>query len=90
MALRLQPRFVDQDARVGVQPREGETDVVVDHADFARRDARVLQLHGRPLFAPEHDDGGAFDGDGAGAALDRFEGVFDLEDVAVGGEDCGG
>jgi hypothetical protein len=48
-----------------------------------------LQLHGGLLFAAEHDDLGAFDGDGAGAALDGFEGIFYLEDVAVGGEDCG-
>jgi hypothetical protein len=30
---------------------------------------------------------GAFYADGAGAAFDGFECVFDLEDVAVGGED---
>jgi hypothetical protein len=28
-------------------------------------------------------------GEGAGATLDGFEGIFDLEDVAIGGEDCG-
>lgn len=32
----------------------------------------------------------AFDADGAGAAFDGFEGVFDLEDVAVGAEDAEG
>jgi hypothetical protein len=46
-----------------------------------------LQLHGGLLFAAQHDDLAAFDGDGAGAALDGFESIFDLEDVAVGGED---
>lgn len=46
-----------------------------------------MEFHGGFLFAAEDDDAVAFDGDGAGAALDGFEGVFDLEDVAVGGED---
>jgi hypothetical protein len=46
-----------------------------------------LQLHGGLLFTAEHHDLVAFDGDGAGAALDGLEGIFDLEDVAVGRED---
>jgi hypothetical protein len=46
-----------------------------------------LQLHGGLLFTAEHDDLVAFDGDGAGAALDGLEGIFDLEDVAIGRED---
>lgn len=87
MALRLQPRLVYQYPGVGVEAGEGEADVVVDHADLGGGNARVLQLHGGSLFAAEDDDAGAFDGDGAGAALDRFESVFDLKDVAIGGED---
>ena len=55
---------------------------MVDGADFGRRDARVLEFHGGPLLAAQHDDLAAFDGDGAGAAFDGFEGVFHLEDVA--------
>lgn len=62
--------------------------MVIQHADLGRSDARILQLHGRPLLAPQHDDGGSLDGYGAGAAFDGFEGIFDLEDVSVGGEDC--
>jgi hypothetical protein len=46
-----------------------------------------LQLHGGLLFTAEYDDLVAFDSDGAGAALDSLEGIFDLEDVAVGRED---
>jgi hypothetical protein len=46
-----------------------------------------LQLHGRLLFAAENDDLVAFDGDGTGAAFDGLEGIFNLEDVAVGRED---
>ena len=89
VALGLEAGLVDEDAGVGVEAGEGQTDVVVDQADLRGGDAGVLQLHGGLLFAAEHDDLGAFDGDGAGAALDGFEGIFDLEDVAVGGEDCG-
>ena len=87
MALGLEASLVDEDAGVGVKAGEGQTDVVVDQADLGGSDAGVLQLHGGLLFAAEHDDLGAFNGDGAGAALDGFEGIFDLEDVAVGGED---
>jgi len=58
--------------------------VVVDHGDLGRCDARVLELHRRPLFAAEDDDAAALDGNGAGTALDGFEGIFDLEDVAIG------
>ncbi len=78
--------ILDTDA---VKALVSEADVVVHKTDLRRCDAGVLQLHGGLLFAAEHDDLGAFDGDGAGTALDGFEGIFDLEDVAVGGEDCG-
>lgn len=84
MALRLQPRIINQNPRIGVETRESQADVRVDQANLGGGDARVLQFHGGPLFAAENDDGGAFDADGAGAALDGFEGVFDLEDMAVG------
>jgi hypothetical protein len=89
VALGLEAGLVDEDAGVGVETSEGQADVVVDQADLGGGDAGVLQLHGGLLFAAEHDDLGAFDGDGAGTALDGFEGIFDLEDVSVGGEDCG-
>ena len=56
----------------------------VYEGDFGGRDACVLQFHRRALFAAEDDEVGAFDGDGAGAAFDGFESVFDLEDVAIG------
>jgi hypothetical protein len=88
VALGLEAGLVDEDAGVGVKTSEGQADVVVDQTDLGGGDAGVLQLHGGLLFAAEHDDLRAFDGDGAGAALDGFEGIFDLEDVAVGGEDC--
>ena len=88
MALRLQPCLVHQYARIGIEAGESETYVVVDHRDFAGCDARVLELHRRPLLAAEHDNGGALDGDSASPALDGFECIFDLEDVAIGGEDC--
>jgi hypothetical protein len=87
MALCFQSCFVDENPRIGVEASEGETDVCVDEGDLGGGDAGVLQLHCRPLFAAQHDDVCAFDADGAGAAFDRFEGVFDLEDVSVGGED---
>ena len=84
MALRLEPRLVDQDAGVGVEPREREAHMLVQQADLRRGDARVLELHGGALLAAEDHDGGALDADGAGPALDGLLGVFDLEDVAIG------
>lgn len=90
MTLRLQSCLIDQNPRVGVQTRESETDMCVDQGDLRGRDAGILQFHRGALFAAENDDPGPFDGDGAGPALDGFEGVFDLEDVAVGGEDAEG
>lgn len=84
MALRLQSRLIHQYSCIGVQPRKRETDVRVDQSDLRRRDARVLQFHGRTLFAPQHDDVSPFNPDGAGAAFYGFQGVFNLEDVAVG------
>jgi hypothetical protein len=47
-----------------------------------------LELHGGFLLAAEDDYAVAFYGDGACAAFYCFKGVFYLEDVAVGGEDC--
>jgi len=84
VTLGFEAGFVDEDAGVGVQTSEGETDVVVDKADLGGSDACVLQLHGGLLFTAEHDDLAAFDSDGAGAALDGLEGIFDLEDMTVG------
>jgi hypothetical protein len=87
VALGFEAGFVDEDAGVGVQTGEGETDVIVNEANLGGSNAGVLQLHGGLLFAAEHDDLVAFDSDGAGAALDGLEGIFDLEDMAVGRED---
>lgn len=89
MALGLQTGLVDQDTGIGVETGEGEADVRVDQGDFRGRDARVLQFHGAAFFAAQDYDVGAFDAYGAGAALHGFEGIFDLEDVTVGGEDWG-
>ena len=88
MTLRFEPGFVDKDAGVGVEAGEGEADVRVYEGDFGGGDAGVLEFHRGTFFAAQHDDFGAFDADCAGAAFDCFEGVFDLEDVAVRGEDC--
>ena len=83
VALGLEASLVDEDAGIGVETSEGQADVVIHEANLGGSDAGVLQFHGGLLFAAEDDDLGAFDGDGAGAALDGFEGIFDLEDVAV-------
>ncbi len=87
MTLRFETSAVDEYAGIGVEAGEGEADVFVDEGDFGGCDTGVLEFHGGSLFAAEDDDAAAFDGDGAGAAFYCFEGVFDLEDVAVGGED---
>ena len=84
MALSFEASFVDENAGVGVQASKGEADVVVDKTNLGGCDAGVLQLHGGLLLTAEHHDLVAFDGDGAGAALDGLEGIFDLEDVTVG------
>jgi hypothetical protein len=47
-----------------------------------------LKLHCGTLFTAQHNVGGAFDTDGTGTALHSFEGIFDLENVAVGREHC--
>lgn len=88
MTLCFETGFVHEDPRIGVETRKSEADVGVDEGDFRGRDARVLQFHRRALLAAEDDNAVAFDGDGAGAAFDGFEGIFDLENVAIGGEDC--
>lgn len=54
--LGLYPGLVDEDAGVGVEPRKGETDVVVDEADLGRGDADILELHGGALLAAQDDD----------------------------------
>lgn len=89
MTLCLQPRLVDQDSCICIQASESETHVCVHEGDFGGGDAGVLEFHCGALFAAEDYDVCAFDADGAGAAFYCFEGVFDLEDVAIGGEDWG-
>lgn len=84
VTLRFQSRLVNQDPCVGVEARERQTHMCVDQTDLGRRDACVLQLHGRPLLATQHDDVGAFDPHRAGPPFDGFERIFHLEDVPVG------
>ena len=47
----------------------------------------VLELWGGLLLDAEDDGVGAADADGGVALADGLEGVLDLEEVAVGGED---
>lgn len=61
-------------------------DMVVEHSDLAHR-PRVLELQGRLLLDAEDDDILAAHADGGGSAADSLEGVLDLEEVSVGGED---
>lgn len=84
VTLCFQACLVDQYAGVSVQTGEGQADVCVDESDLGWCDPCVLQFHGGTLLAAQNDDVGAFDPHGAGAAFDGFEGIFDLEDVAVG------
>lgn len=65
--LGFEPGFVDQDARVRVQPRERQHCVVVHQGDLRRCDPRVLQLERGPLLAAEYNDVSAFDANGAGS-----------------------
>lgn len=59
--LGLEAGLVDEDARVGVEAREGEANVRVDEGDLGGGDARVLKLHGGALLAAENDYIAAFD-----------------------------
>lgn len=81
--LALCPCAVDQDARVGGETGEPEADVVVEHGGFPDR-SRVLELEDRFLFDGEDDAVFAADSDGASSLADGFEGIVDLEQVAVG------
>ena len=60
--------------------------MTIDKRDFGGRDAGVLEFHGGALLAAEDYYGRALDSHGAGASFDGFEGIFDLKDVAIGGE----
>jgi hypothetical protein len=87
MTLRLHSRLINQYPCIGVETGERETDVCVDEADFGGCDACVLEFHGGTFFTAQDDDVRTFDADRAGSAFHGFEGVFDLEDVAIGRED---
>lgn len=88
MTLRLQSCFVNQNSSVCIETGESETDMCVDEGDLGGGDAGVLEFHSGALFAAQYDDVSAFHADGAGPTLDGFEGIFNLEDVAIGREDC--
>ena len=64
--------------------------MMVQKADLGWCDARVLKLHRGALFAAQNDVGRTFDANGTGPTLYSFEGIFDLEDVAVWREYWGG
>jgi hypothetical protein len=87
MTLRFETCLIHQNTGVCIQAGEGQTDVVVDQGDLRGCNARVLQFHGRLLFAAKYDDAFAFDCHGAGAAFDCFQGILNLKDVTVRGED---
>lgn len=70
--LGLEPRLVDQDPGVGVEAGKGQAYVRVDEADLGGRDARVLELHGRPLLAAQDHNVAALDAHGAGSCPPRL------------------
>ena len=74
---------VDEDASVGGQAGKAEADVVVEHGRLADG-SRVLELEDGFLLDGEDDAVLAADADGAGTLADGFEGIVDLEEVAVG------
>ena len=87
MALRFYSSLIDEDTGVGVQTGEGKGNVTVDQADFRGCDSGVLKFHRRPLFATQNYDGGSLHTHSTGASFDGFEGVLDLEDVAIRAKD---
>ena len=87
--LAFESGFVNQHTGVGLETGEGRHDVVVDLHDFA--DASwVLEISDSLLFNSKDDGIGALDSNGGSAFVDGLEGVLDLEELAVWGEDGDG
>ena len=85
MTLACDTRVLDHASGVGLETTHGGPDVSVDFHDLL--DGGGLEEGGGDaLFYAEDDAGRGADADGCAAELDGFEGVFDLEEAAFGGE----
>jgi len=73
---------------VGLQPGHGAANVPVDFDDLLDRGG-FQEGRGYALFHAEDDTFRGGDADRSRAEFDRFEGVFDLEEAAFGGEGAG-
>lgn len=82
------PRVLDECSAVCLKTRDGAANVFVDlnnllHGACLQECARHSLLHA------EYDALASLNSDGCAAELDGFEGVFDLEKTAFGGEGAG-
>lgn len=88
VVLALDAGVLDHGTGVGLQARHGAADVAVDFDNLF--DGRGLEEGGGYTFLDAEDDAAAgCDADCGTAQLDCFEGVFDLEEAAFGGEGAG-
>lgn len=85
-ALALQPGFVDQHSRISLEARECDHQVFVDLLNLADC-AHILQLGDGCLLNCQHDAVVRADGDRRASTVDCLEGILDLEELAIWGED---
>mmetsp|Transcript_13252 Transcript_13252/g.22485 ORF Transcript_13252/g.22485 Transcript_13252/m.22485 type:complete len:251 (-) Transcript_13252:33-785(-) len=84
--LALDSGLVNENSGIGLQPRECAHDVPVHPLDLPDRSG-VLQVGHWLLLHGQHHAVLALEGDGGCSSVDGLEGVLDLEELAVGGED---
>lgn len=79
------PRVLDHTPRICLETAHRASYVAVDF-DYFLDGGGFEEGGGDAFFDTEDDAGGGGDADCGGPEFDRFEGVFDLEEAAFGGE----
>jgi hypothetical protein len=77
--------LVNQNSGVSLESRECYHEVLVNLLDFANSSG-VLELGDRVLLYSKDDAVFSLHTNSAGAAVDSFEGVLNLEELTIGGE----
>ena len=85
VALALDTGVLDHGAGIGLQAGHGAANMAVNLDNLLDR-RRLEQGRGDALLDSQDDALRGGDADGGGAELDGLEGVFDLEEAALGGE----
>jgi hypothetical protein len=83
--LALNTSLVNQNSGVGLESRECDHKVLINLLDLSNS-AGVLKLCDGVLLDSEDDAVFALEANSAGAAVDSFEGVLYLEELAIGGK----